>query len=197
MLHGAQGILASFAWIPWWHPHSCHPRPSHLIPSHCLLADWIHHWVPAPIRSGTHSLPRPFQMGSFPDHCFFSGIHHFSGWCWRFQSKPTECELWVIFHCFASLTVRPHLSLKCFGWKHMPKGQSSCCLALCSIHTSKPGASLGPGDHLWEAGQNTIKVLPLRWLLQYEAWVKSQKTRGQPSNLVSVGRGRRTFKDKL
>lgn len=57
----------------------------------------------------------------------------------------------------ASLAAPPCPSLESFGWNQMPIGQSSCCLALHSIQTSKPGASLGPSDLLWAAGQSPDK----------------------------------------
>lgn len=57
----------------------------------------------------------------------------------------------------ASPAAPPCPSLESFGWNQMPIGQSSCCLALHSIQTIKPGASLGPSDLLRAAGQSPAK----------------------------------------
>lgn len=112
---------------------------------------------------GIRPFPRPFKqrIALAHDHCFPPGLHfsqvaEIVGFKARLQRELQSSGL---SHppASASPAAPPCPSLESFGWNQMPIGQSSCCLALHSIQTIKPGASLGPSDLLRAAGQSPAK----------------------------------------
>lgn len=105
------------------------------------------------------------------------------------KARPQTLSSRLFITASASPAALPPPSLKSFGRNQMPIGQSLCCLALHSIQTSKPGASLGPSDLLREVGQSPAKCD----LFSYSGCVRSglQPNERRPGSASGSVRGRR------
>lgn len=157
-------------------PPGLPPSATHRGHAKCPLIDCVSDGVPAsaptclPLQSlllpilvpsrGSLPLPCPFKTQNCPwapGHCSFQGfIISQVAEVVDFKARPQNLSVSTgPFFSMASASLSaPHPSLKSFGWNQMPTGHSPCGLALHSIQTSKPGASLELSALLWAEGQS-------------------------------------------